>query len=293
MWVDRQGTEQPLASPPRPYASVRLSPDGGRAAVHLNDLTQAVGMHVWVEDLARGTTTRVTFDGNNQYPVWTRDGQRLIYQSSSSVSDPNGALLSAPAAGGGQPVTVMGQSMLPAPTSVSSDGKLVIGVRARGQTRSGNDIWVLPVGGAAKPEPFLDNGVTRGDLQFSPDGKWVAYESNEGGRNQIYVVPYPGPGGRSQISTDGGTQPRWNRNGRELFFRSGAKMMAVAVEPGAAFRAGPPQLLFEKASSDYDVAPDGRRFLMLKPVVATGDSGELHVIVNWFDDLRQRVPLPK
>src|SRR5262249_23503679 len=150
-----------------------------------------------------------------------------------------------------------------------------------------------PLGGAVKPQSFLDNSVSRGDLQFSPDGKWVAYESSEGGRSQIYVVPYPGPGGRSQVSTDGGTQPRWNKNGRELFFRSGAKMMAVAVETGATFRAGAAHVLFEKAAGDYDVAPDGRRFLMLKPTPAAGDAGELHVIVNWFDDLRQRVPLPK
>jgi Tol biopolymer transport system component len=124
-----------------------------------------------------------------------------------------------------------------------------------------------------------------------PFGKWVAYESDESGRNEIYVVPYPGPGGKSQVSNDGGTQPRWNRNGRELFFRSGAKMMAVDVETGATFRAGTPRMLFEKVSSDYDVAPDGRRFLMLKPAKTMTESTELHVILNWFDDLRRRVPL--
>ena len=121
----------------------------------------------------------------------------------------------------------------------------------------------------------------------------VAYESSEGGRTEIYVVPYPGPGGRSQVSTDGGAQPRWNRNGRELFFRSGARMMAVDVETWAAFRAGAARVLFERVSSDYDVAPDGTRFLMLKPSATAGDSTEIHVIVNWFDDLRRRVPLPK
>ena len=96
----------------------------------------------------------------------------------------------------------------------------------------------------AKPQPFLDTRFTHGNLQFSPDGKWVAYESDETGRNEIYVVPYPGPGGKSQVSNDGGTQPRWNRNGRELFFRSGAKMMAVDVETGATFRAGIRTVLF-------------------------------------------------
>jgi Tol biopolymer transport system component len=226
--------------------------------------------------------------------VWTADGQRVIYESSTSVNDPNGALISTAAAGGGQPITLMGRGMLPAPTSVTPDGKMLIGVRARSsQTRSGTDIWLLPLDGTSQPRPFLDNTAMRGDLQFSPDGKWVAYESNEGGRSEIYVVPYPGPGGKSQVSTDGGTQPRWNRNGRELFFRNGAKLVAVDVETGATFHVGAAHVLFEKASSDYDVAPDGKRFLMLKPTAAVGDSGELHVIVNWFDDLRQRVPLPK
>jgi hypothetical protein len=189
----------------------------------------------------------------------------------------------------------MGEGLNPSPTSVSPDGKLVIGVRSSGAAPSGSEIWVLPLDGAkaaeAKPQPFLDTRFTRGNLRFSPDGKWVAYESNETGPNEIYVVPYPGPGGKSQVSTDGGVQPRWNRNGRELFFRSGSKMMAVDVETGATFRAGMPRLLFEKASGDYDVAPDGRRFLMLKPAAASADTSELHVILNWFDDLRRRVPL--
>jgi len=294
-WVDRQGTEQPLAEPPRPYVSLRLSPDGERVAFHVNDLMQGVDVQVWVHDFVRGSTTRLTFEQTNQYPVWTPDGKRLIYQSTTSVTDPNGTLASVAVAGSGsgQPVTLMGAGMLPVPTSVSPDGKLVIGVRARRQTPNGTDVWVLPLDGAGKPQPFLDNRTTRGDLQFSPDGKWIAYESNESGRNEIYVVPYPGPGSKSQVSTDGGAQPRWNRNGRELFFRSGAKLMAVDVDAGPAFRAGAARVLFETASIDYDVSPDGKRFLILKPTAAVGEAGELHVILNWFDDLRQRVPLPK
>jgi serine/threonine-protein kinase len=293
MWVDRQGAEQPLAAPSRTYVSPRISPDGGSVAFHVVDTTQTIDVQLWVHDVARGTTTRLTFEKTNGNPVWAADGKRLVYRSSTSITNPNGTLASVAADGSAQPVTLMGEGVNPSPTSVSPDGKLVIGVRSPGQARSGNDIWVLPLEGEAKPQPFLDKRFTRGDLQFSPDGKWVAYESNESGRNEIYVVPYPGPGGKSQVSTDGGTQPRWNRTGRELFFRSGDKLMAVDVETGAAFRAGAARMLFEKVSGDYDVAPDGKRFLMLKPSTATADSTELHVILNWFDDLRRRVPLPK
>jgi Tol biopolymer transport system component len=293
IWVDRQGTEQGLTVPARIYIGPRIFPDGVRIAFQIVDLSATIDSQLWVHDVARGTTTRVTFDRVNGNPVWSPDGRRLIYLTAPSVV-PNGALAEVAADGSSQPVTLMGEGVAPVPTSVSPDGKLVIGVRSTNAYPSGNEIWVLPLDGTkasdAKPQLFLDTRFTRGNLQFSPGGKWVAYESNETGRNEIYVVPYPGPGGKSQVSTDGGTQPRWNRNGRELFFRSGDKMMAVDVETGAAFRAGTPHMLFEKVSSDYDVSPDGRRFIMLKPA-ATADTSELHVIVNWFDDLRRRVPL--
>ena len=299
MWVDRQGTEQPLTAPPRVYVGPRISPDGGRIAFAVGDFAQTVDYQVWVHDVVRGTTARLTFERVNMNPVWTPDGKRLIYMSAASaVAGLRTSTLAVVAAdGSSQPVTLMGEGFNPFPTSVSLDGKLVIGVRSPAFARSdATQIWVLPLEDSAKateakPQPFLDTRFTRGDLQFSPDGKWVAYESNETGRNEIYVVPYPGPGGRSQVSTDGGAQPRWNRNGRELFFRNGAKMMAVDVQTGATFRTGTPRMLFEKVSSDYDVAPDGRRFLMLKAATAAAESSDLHVILNWFDDLRRRVPL--
>lgn len=289
-WVDRQGAEQPLSSPVRNYASPRVSPDRERVVFDILELGQTISRHLWLLDLMRGTTSRLTFDRVNMGPVWTPDSRRLIYASALGVTVPAGTLASLATDGSGQPVTVIEEgNPRPTPTSVSPDGKFVIGTR-------GNDVWVLPLGGdpkSAKPQPFLDNRFARAEFQFSPDGKWVAYQSNESGRNEVYVSPFPGPGGKSQVSTDGGTQPRWNRNGRELFFRSGAKMMAVDTELTPAFRAGTPKMLFEKVSSDYDVHPDGKRFLMLKPAATTTDSSELHIILNWFDDLRKKVPLDK
>jgi Tol biopolymer transport system component len=288
-WVNRQGAEQPLSAAVRGYADPRISPDGGRVAIDIVDLGQTIDRHIWLLDAVRGTTSRLTFDQANMSPVWTPDGRRLIYTSASSAVSPRGALASVATDGSGQPETLREEGVARATaTSVSPDGKFVIG-------STGNDVWVLSLGGdpkTAKTLPFLDNRFTRAEFQFSPDGKWVAYQSNESGRNEIYVSPFPGPGGKFQVSSDGGTQPRWNRNGRELFFRSGAKMMAADTELTPTFRAGTPKMLFEKVSSDYDVHPDGKRFLMLKPAATTDDNSELHIILNWFEDLRKKVPLP-
>ncbi len=135
----------------------------------------------------------------------------------------------------------------------------------------------------------------------------MAYESNETGRNEIYAVPYPGPGPKVPISNGGGIEPRWARTGRELFYRNGDKMMVVDVQTTPAFRAGAPKLLFEGRyfegrggfgtpggySANYDVSPDGKRFLMLKPETQNAGSGQLHVVVNWFEELRRRAPAEK
>jgi Tol biopolymer transport system component len=266
--------------------------------LQVSDLAHGLDVQVWVHDVVRKTTRKMTFDQANGAAVWTPDGKRLIYVST-NFGQKNGIVASVAVDQSGPPVTLMGEGLSPFPTSVSADGKLAIGVRSDSApgapgSKDGKEAWVLPLDGAnkeAKPQPFLDTRFMRGYFQFSPDGKWVAYESDETGRNEIYVVPYPGPGGKSQVSTDGGTKPRWNRNGREMFFRSGDKMMAVDVETGAAFRSGSPEMLFTKASQDYDVAPDGKRFIMLKPAAAPeGSPSELHVILNWFDELRRRVP---
>jgi len=137
--------------------------------------------------------------------------------------------------------------------------------------------------------------------QFSPDGRWLAYISNESGRYEIYVQPYPGPGGKWQISTEGGTEPAWNQNRRELFYRSGEKMIAVDIATQPNFSAGKPRMLFEgpylPASipmANYDVSPDGQRFLMLKPVEQEGAAPtQINVVLNWFAELNQKVPTGK
>ena len=147
-------------------------------------------------------------------------------------------------------------------------------------------------------QPFLRTAAFLDAPQFSPDGRWIAYASTESERREIYVQPYPGPGGKWQISTDGGTEPQWNRNGRELFYRSGDKMMAVDISTQSGFVAGKPKQLFEGhyamnllARADYDVSPDGQRFLMLKPTEQEQAApAQINVVLNWTEELKRLVP---
>jgi eukaryotic-like serine/threonine-protein kinase len=153
-----------------------------------------------------------------------------------------------------------------------------------------------------KQEPFLRTRFTEGAPAFSPDGRWIAYVSNESGRPEIYVQPYPGPGGKRQISTEGGAEPVWNPNGRELFYRSGNRMMAVDVTSQPTFSAGRPRMLFEGqyfavqfplTAAAYDVSADGQRFLMVKETESSTAVTQINVVQNWFEELKERVPAGK
>ena len=183
-----------------------------------------------------------------------------------------------------------------APNSWSPDGQQLAYIEINPTT--GIDIWVLRMGDR-KPRPFLRTPFSESAPQFSPDGRWLTYVSDESGRSEIYVQPYPGPGGKWQISTEGGTEPVWNRNGRELFYRSGDKMMAVEVTGQPGFAAGKPRLLFEGkylptplTFPNYDVSPDGQRFLMLKPIEQSQAAPtQINVVLNWFEELKQKVPV--
>jgi hypothetical protein len=151
-----------------------------------------------------------------------------------------------------------------------------------------------------KAQPFLQGPARLDAPHFSPDSHWLAYLSDESGRQEAYVQPYPGPGGKWQISTEGGTEPVWNRNGRELFYRSGDKMMAADISPQPSFAAGKPRQLFAgdyvlsyAGGPFYDVSPDGQRFLMLKPVDPGGAPTQINVVLNWTEELKRLVPTRK
>jgi Tol biopolymer transport system component len=307
--VDRQGSKQVLRFPPRAYRNPRLSPEGERVAVDIGESTDVTQRaDIWVLDLARGTERRITSENVNSYPVWAPDGKRVIYLSGRAVNQT--ALVSAPADGSSPPpVHPVSEPGLRYLSSVSPKGDLVIGRSFGGAGESGNAFWVLPLreGSPAleKPQPFLDSRFRKADPQFSPDGGWLAYDASDTGSSQIYVTPYPGPGATYTISIDGGVMPRWARSGRELFYQNGGKMMVVEVQTNPVFQAKTPRELFtisnaaRRAFSNplgvaYDVSRDGQHFLMVEAdAESLAPSDQLHIVVNWFEELRRRVPPAK
>jgi Tol biopolymer transport system component/tRNA A-37 threonylcarbamoyl transferase component Bud32 len=305
VWVSRSGAEQPLAARARAYRGPRLSPDGRRVAVTIQEQES----QVWLYDISLQTLTRLTFGGNtNNNPSWTPDGKRIAFESNKE-GPLNVFWQLADGSGGLERLTT--SEYVPVPHSWSPDGQLMAFVEVNPST--GYDIWILrmgdpspgsgqvPLAGSGqvrKAQPFLRTRFDEAVPRFSPDGRWLAYVSNESGRSEIYVQPYPGPGGKWQISTDGGTEPVWNPSGRELFYRTGDKMIAVEITTQPSFSVGKPRMLFEGryrltrvTSPNYDVSRDGQRFLMLKPVEqAQAASTQINVVLNWFEELKRRVP---
>jgi len=291
VWVNRTGAEERLKAPVQAYDYLELSPDGRRLAV-------SIGTHeVWLFDLARETLTPLTSGGDVTLdPVWSPDGKRIAF---SSATEGQLNLYWQMADGTGGPERLRSSDHAELPSSWSPDGQLLAFTRLASGT--GSDIWVLRLSDR-KAEPFLQTSAQESAARFSPDGHWLAYVSDASGRNEVYVQPYPGPGGRWQISTDGGGQPVWNRNGRELFYQNGDQMMAVDVSTGPNFSAGKPRMLFEgpHASSSsllspfYDVSPDGRRFLMLKPVEQDQAAlTQINLVLNWTEELKRLVPIER
>jgi Tol biopolymer transport system component len=247
---------------------------------------------LWLYDLARGTLTRLT-QSNSSFPIWTPDGKylTLLYLQSGTL---NLYRMAADGSGAAERLTMSENEQFPG--SWSPDGQVL--AFSEVDPITGLDIWVLGLQGDRKPRPFLQTPANESGPIFSPDGRWVAYLSDETGRNEIYVRPFPGPGGKMQISTEGGTEPMWARNGRELFYRNGDKMMVTAVESQPVFAASKPKLLFEAHyetsvnvfQRDYDVSPDGQRFLMIKATEQESAATQLNVVLNWSDELRRLAP---
>jgi serine/threonine protein kinase/Tol biopolymer transport system component len=292
VWVARNGAEQPAAAPVRAYLFPRISPDGRRVAVGITEHET----QLWLYDLSREALTRFTFEGIvNLNAVWTPDGKRITFQSTKK-GPPNIYWQQADGSGGLERLTTSQNSNVP--MSWSPDGQQLAFIEVNPSTQ--RDIWVLRIGDR-KAQPFLQTPFDESACRFSADGHWLAYISNESGRYEVYVQPYPGPGGKWQISTECGTEPVWNPNGRELFYRSGERMMAVDIATQPSLAAGKPRMLFQgpyelspATSPNYDVSRDGQRFLMLKAGDADeGAPAQINVVLNWFEELKRRVPTEK
>ena len=289
VWVDRQGVGKELPAPENFYFAPRISPDGKMLAVEI----LGAGEDLWIYDFSRNTLMRLTFGGGggSAAPLWTPDSRKVIYRSRTPIL----SFRSKPADGSGDEEILFSKELDDpgaTPFTVSPDGKtLLFGRNVTGAV----GIYAISLDGSAKVQPFLQSTFNQGSPRFSPDGHWVAYSCNESGRSEIYVQPYPGPGGKWMISTEGGDYPRWARSGREIFFRIENKIMVVPVETQPTFKAGTPRMLFQSANylmlSNYDVAPDGQHFLMIKEKEAPASSKEVSIVLHWTDELKRLAPL--
>lgn len=266
---------------------MRLSPDEKQLAVSRLDL-QAGSADIWLVDLARNTPSRFTFDpGNDTAPVWSPDRSYIVFASNrTGVS----ALYKRPANGTGNDEQLFKSTEPAGPHDWSPDGKfLLYGVLS---PTTAADLWILPFTGEQKPVPYIQTQFNEAQAQFSPDGRWVAYASNESGVFQVYVQTFPTSGGKWQVSTNGGAQPQWRQDGKELFFLGpDRKLMLVKVDgTGPTFIAAVPQPLFDTRTSPifpggfsasyYAVSGDGQRFIV-NTLVGDSAATPLTVVLNW------------
>lgn len=291
VWYDRSGKVLETLGAPANQANPRISPDGKRVALDITD-PQSGNTDIWIYEASGGVPTRITTDpALDTSPIWSSDGRRLVFMSLRG-SHPDLYERNASGAGGDALIFTAADSE-EYPMSESSDGRFILFREITDSTNFG--LSSLPVGGK-RATPFLKASFGFSDGAFSPDGRWVAYASNESGRWEVYVAPFPGPGGNWKISSGGGTEPRWRADGKELFYLAAdGRLMAAAVKEGPPFEAAAAEVLFQThqreriASTDifsYDVSPDGQRFLV------NTDSGEttsspLNLVLHWTPEPRR------
>jgi Tol biopolymer transport system component/predicted Ser/Thr protein kinase len=292
--VDRQGKAAPLSLPPRSYLFPRISPDGKQLAVEV----EGANHDLYTYDFDRAVMTKITTDGLSHAPVWTPDGKHIAFRSWKAGTMTMWWMPS-DRSGPEERLTTVGarQSLV----AFSPDGRYA-SFNQMEPGGTGSDAWVLPMQGERKPLPLLKSKSAEGSARFSPDGKWVTYCTNESGQNEVFVQPWPGPGPRIQVSSEGGTDPMWSRGGKELFYRNGDKMMVVEVTTQPTFRASRPRLLWEShfshgmssscgppgtTEANYDVTGDGQRFLMVKDLAQDVASTRIVVVLNFAEELKR------
>ena len=294
VWVDRRGREESLGAPLRPYLYPRLSPDGKQVALDVRDAER----DIWIWDISRKVLERFTDDpAEDLLPVWSRDGRYLIFGSSRAGV---GNVFRQASDRRGEPERLWESNLLQQPMSIAPDGRLLVSEAVAGR---GRDVVALLPDAPRRVERLLQSDATEGWTEVSPDGRWIAYDSNESGQFEIYIRPYPRiRDGRWRVSSTGGKEPVWSRDGRELFYRdfSGALMVA-AVERGETLTVRPPVKLFDGSryvgggstlgGRTYDRDVDGSRFLMIKNAAPAGDTTATVIVTeHWFQELQSRLP---
>jgi serine/threonine-protein kinase len=300
-WLTRDGKTTPLRAMPANWSGVQIAPDGRRLAFAL---TGAASQDVWTYDAERDALTRLTSDpGVDRSPVWTPDGRRLAFASSRSGGSTN--LYWQRADGSGDATRLTTSPNVQVPGSWHPGGRVLAFQENRAQT--GSDLLLLPVEGdeasgwkPGTPTVFLSGPFTEQQPRFSPDGRWLAYESNESGTVEIYVRPFPGPGGKWPISTGGGTNAVWSRARRELLYVApdGRIMVVLFAAAGDALQAAKPRVWSETpiqirpllGASSFDLHPDGERVVMAPATAATAGPTHVTLLFNFFDELRHLAP---
>jgi eukaryotic-like serine/threonine-protein kinase len=291
VWVDRSGDAQPLPVAPRGFERPRISPDGQQVTFTIRE----DDADIWTLSLERHTLTRLTYEnGEDESPVWTPDGKRVTYSSSRGQSR---LTFWKSSDGGGPEEQLFSGERHQHLSGWTPDGETLLTEEGDTTVRDVGDLFEGKIGEKTATRLYLRTPFNKRGASLSPNGRWVAYATDESGRNDIYVQPFHGEGQRRPISTDGGMEPVWARNGRELFYRNGNKLMAVDVDTGLSFRAGTSRMLFEReyarlvwGETNYDVSSDGRRFLMIKGENETPNT-DLQLILNWSEELKRLVPV--
>ncbi len=286
VWLDRSGKQLDVLGPPAEYLRPRLSRDGRRVAIDVGD-PQTGRFDIWIYDLARRVPTRFTFEADSVFPIWWPDDSRIVFQSNRKGQS---ALYQKVSSGTGNEEFLIQEGGLKVPTDLSSDGRFLAYHVIDNKTKT----WDLGLYSVAEKKTFLFLSTPAAEVngRFSPDGRWIAYQSDESGTVEVYVQPFPGHGGKWQISTAGGTQPVWNRNGKEIFYVSpDNKLMAVDVKAVPGFEAGPPRALFDVHLKSvngwkYDISPDGQRFLA-NVVIGEVKTKPITLVLNWTAETKK------
>ena len=295
-WYDRNGKKVSKINPPSFYFDIRLSPDGKRIAASQMIKTN---MDIWTYEIDRAVWTRFTFDpARDRWPTWSPDGRKIIFNSDRIKAWES---FQKAASGAGSEKLLFRNRLANSQNDWSADGRFILYTTQNSKT--GSDIWVKPMSpdlngtsGDKKPFPFLQTTFSESHPVFSPDGHWIAYQSNESGRSEIYIRPFPGPGGKWQVSTNGGIRPRWRGDGKELFYLNNNDFITAAevkLRPSTVkIGAVRPLFTFNRfgggGTDMYDVTSDGRHFLVLESADKEVKSSPVTLVVNWLGHVKEK-----